>query len=101
MQALELDSPISLLLVDPTSTWSTLEWLSFFGNIGSLAGFLITLFVLWKAMKARNHYVLIARGPVLVKQLKKTAQRLFNHLNNDDYKAAKSELMRGQLLLKT
>jgi hypothetical protein len=54
------------------------------GNIFSIAGFILSVFVLWNIRKLRNAYRLRARGPSLIKDLSKAASNLSKFMNEYD-----------------
>jgi hypothetical protein len=62
----------------------TRETFYIIGNIFSIAGFVLSAFVLWNIRKLRKTYGLRARGPILIRELSKTASNLSKFLNAYD-----------------
>jgi hypothetical protein len=67
-------------------------WLSPLGDVASLVGFALTVYVSFGIRKIRKFYVLRARLPELNKRLRTHASNLSNHLN--DFRAFRDEALK-------
>lgn len=78
------------------------ETLSLVADFLSLAGFILSVFVLWNVRKLRNVYRLRARGPALIKELGKASTNLSKFLNElaDFLPQVKEEMARAAVKLR-
>jgi hypothetical protein len=73
------------------------------GSLLSIAGFILSLVVLWNVRKLRNAYRLRARGPSLIRELSRTASNLNKFLNEfaDSLPQVKEEMARVSVRLRS
>lgn len=69
-------------LLDSTrspASWTVeaLDWIGVAANIGSLAGFVVTMYTLYKVRQLRRHYTYMARAPELQERLTVQTNDLF------------------------
>jgi hypothetical protein len=62
----------------------TRENFNLIGNAFSIAGFAISVWLLWNLRTIRNAYRFRARGPLLLKELSKTSKNINKFLNEYD-----------------
>lgn len=70
--------------MDLTGALQTLfsrEGFFFFGNLLSIASFILTIFVLYDTRRIRSFYQFKGRGPALLKDLKRSLQQIAEFLN--------------------
>ena len=79
------------------------ELLSLAGDILSIISFILTIFVLYDTRKIRSFYKFKARGPVLIKELRKYSLNLSSYLNEykDSIPQITEELGRTEAKLKS
>lgn len=58
--------------------------LSFWANIGSIAGFLATLWTAWSAYRSKRYYLLVGRVPEQIEELQNRTSELAEVNNNPD-----------------